>query len=59
MAVWFPDMSCYFWLVKIHKIANDSAATEVRKNVWTDLDLLEFYEHFEVYFLLNLETIKF
>ncbi len=46
-------------LVKSHKIANNLTATEARKNVWTDIDLLEFYEHFEVYFLLNLETIKF
>jgi hypothetical protein len=30
VASWVPDMFCNFYLVKIHKIANNSATTEAR-----------------------------
>ncbi len=31
LVVLFPDMSCNFCLVKIHKIANNSATTQARE----------------------------
>jgi hypothetical protein len=31
VAAWFPDMFCYFYFVKKHKIAKNSTATEARK----------------------------
>jgi hypothetical protein len=31
VAAWVPDMFCNFYLVKSHKIANNSATTEARE----------------------------
>jgi hypothetical protein len=36
VAVWFPDMFCYFYLVKDHKIAKNSATTKAREKISTD-----------------------
>jgi hypothetical protein len=38
----FPDMFCNFHLVKSHKVANNSAATEAREKVSTDFESVEF-----------------
>ncbi len=37
-----PDMLCSFCLVKNNKIANNSATTEAREKISTDLESLEF-----------------
>jgi hypothetical protein len=39
---WSPDMFCNFYLVKNQKIASDSATTEAREKMRTDLESLEF-----------------
>jgi hypothetical protein len=39
-----PDMFCNIFLVKSHKIANNSATTEVREKISTDLESVEFYK---------------
>jgi hypothetical protein len=39
MAALVPDV---FYLVKNHKIANNSATTEAREKISTDLESLEF-----------------
>jgi hypothetical protein len=36
-----PDMVCNFYLVKIHKIVNNSATTEAREKISTYLESLE------------------
>jgi hypothetical protein len=36
-----PDMFCNFYLTKNHKIANNSATTEARLKISTDLESLE------------------
>jgi hypothetical protein len=46
VAAWFPDMICNFYFVKNHKIANNSAATEAREKIRTDLESLDFLENF-------------
>jgi hypothetical protein len=39
VAAWVPDMFCNFYLVKIHKIANNSSVTtEAREKIGTDLE---------------------
>ncbi len=42
-------------LVKNHKIANNSATTEAREKISTNLESSEFF----MYVWLNLKTIKF
>jgi hypothetical protein len=37
VAAWVPDLLCNFYLVKSHKIANNSATTEGREKISTDL----------------------
>jgi len=43
-----PDMFCNFYLVKNHKIANNSATTEAREKTSTYLESLEFKKFFDV-----------
>jgi hypothetical protein len=38
---WFPDMFCNFYLMKNHKNAYDSATTEAKEKIRTDLESLE------------------
>jgi hypothetical protein len=38
-----PDMLCHFYLVKNHKIANNSTTTKTREKISTDLKSLEFF----------------
>jgi hypothetical protein len=38
MAAWVPDMFCNFYLVKNHKIANNSRTTEAREKLSKNLD---------------------
>jgi hypothetical protein len=42
VAALVSDMFCDFYLVKNHKIANNSATTEAREKISTDLKSLEF-----------------
>jgi hypothetical protein len=42
VAAWFPNMFCNFYLVKNHKIANNSTTTKAREKISTDLESLEF-----------------
>ncbi len=42
VAALVPDMFLNFYWVKNHKIANNSATTEPREKVSTDLEYLEF-----------------
>ncbi len=42
MAAWVQDMFCNFYLVKSHKIDNNSATTEARGKISTYLESLEF-----------------
>ncbi len=42
------DMFCNFYLVKNHKIANNSATTEAREKISTDLESLEFQKFFDI-----------
>jgi hypothetical protein len=37
IAAWFPDMFCYFYLVKNSKIAKNSTATKAREKISTDI----------------------
>ncbi len=39
-----PDMFCHFYLVKNHKIADNSATDEAREIISTYLESLEFLE---------------
>ncbi len=55
MAAWVPEMFRNFYLVKSHKIADNSATAEAREKKSTDLESLEFV----MYAYLNLEIIKF
>jgi hypothetical protein len=41
VAALVSDMFCNFYLAKSHKIANNSATTEAREKISTDLDSLE------------------
>ncbi len=41
VAAWIPNIFCNFYLVKSHKIANNSATTEAREKISTDLESLE------------------
>ncbi len=38
-----PNMFCNFYLVKNHKIANNSTTTKARAKISTDLESLKFY----------------
>ncbi len=42
VAAWDPDIFSNFYLMKSHKIANNSANTETREKISTDLKSLEF-----------------
>jgi len=44
VAAQVSDMFCNFYLVKNHKIADNSTTTKVREKISTDLDSLEFLE---------------
>jgi hypothetical protein len=41
-------MFCNFYLVKNHKLAYNSATTEAREKIRTDLESLEFEKIFDV-----------
>jgi hypothetical protein len=43
-----PDMFCNFYLVKNHKIANNSATTKAREKISTYLEFLEVENFFDV-----------
>jgi hypothetical protein len=52
------DMFCNFYLAESHKIANNSATTEAREKISTDLESLELkkfdvcltkFEYYEIY----------
>ena len=58
VAALVPDMVCNFYLVKNHKIANNSATIEAReknKHIFGILGILEKM----MYVCLHLKTIKF
>jgi hypothetical protein len=42
VAAWFPDMFCSFNLVTNHKIAINSATTEAREKISSNLESSEF-----------------
>jgi len=42
VAAWVPDMFCNYYLVKSNTIANNSATTEAREKMNTDLESVEF-----------------
>jgi hypothetical protein len=46
VAAFFPEMFCKFYLVKNHKIANNSATTEAREKISNYLEFLEFFQKF-------------
>ncbi len=48
VAALVPDKFCNFYLVKNHKIANNSATTEAREKISTYLESLEFWKNFDV-----------
>jgi hypothetical protein len=41
LAALFPDLFCNFYLVKNHKIANNSATTKAREKISANLESLE------------------
>jgi hypothetical protein len=43
VAAWVAIMFCNFYLVKNHKIANNSTSAGAREKLSTDLESLEFY----------------
>jgi hypothetical protein len=49
VAALVPDMSCYFYVMKNHKIANNSTTTEAREKISTYLKSLEFLKIFDVH----------
>ncbi len=57
MAAGVPDMFCNFYLMKSHRIANNSATTEAREKITTFLESVELKKM--MYVWLNLKTIKF
>jgi hypothetical protein len=42
LAALFPDMFCDFYLVKNHKIAENSTTTEAREKISAGLESIEF-----------------
>jgi hypothetical protein len=42
VAAWVPDMLCNFYLVKNHKITNNSKRTEAGEKISTDLESIDF-----------------
>ena len=48
VAALVPYMFCNFYLVKNHKIANNSASTETREKITTYLWSLEFMNFFDI-----------
>ncbi len=65
MAAWVPDSFCNFYLVKSHKIANNSSTTEAGEKIIVDLESVEFskflnmcltkFENYQIY-LIKLAT---
>jgi hypothetical protein len=49
VAAWVSDMFCNFYLVKNHKIANNSTTNKARLKISTYLESLEFQKCIEVY----------
>jgi hypothetical protein len=49
VAAWVPDMFCNFYLVKSHKIANNSATTEARGKNKHRFGILRILETFLMY----------
>jgi hypothetical protein len=47
VAALFLDMSCNFYLVKNHKIAQNSTTTKAREKISTDLEPLYFLCRFD------------
>jgi hypothetical protein len=47
VAALVPAMFCNFYLVKNHKIADNSATTQAREKMSTLLESLEFKKNFE------------
>jgi hypothetical protein len=47
VATFIVDVFCYFYKVKNHKSANDSATTEAREQISADLETSEFKEYFD------------
>jgi hypothetical protein len=43
VAAWFPDMFCNFYLVRNHKIAQNSTTTKAREKIRTDLEFLRIF----------------
>ncbi len=41
VTAWVKDMFCNFYIVKIHQIVNNSATTETREKLMTDLKSLK------------------
>jgi hypothetical protein len=55
-------MFCNFYLMKSHKIANNSKTAKAREKISIVLESLKFYEFFlmeDMYVRLNLKTIQF
>ncbi len=48
MAALVPDMFCNIYLVKNHKIANNSATTKATEKIGTYLDSLEVLKSFDM-----------
>jgi hypothetical protein len=48
VAALVPDMFCKFYLMKNHKIADDSATTEAREKISAYLESLEFYKFLDI-----------
>ncbi len=48
MAAWFPVLYCNFYLVKNHKIAENSTTTKAREKISADLETLQFQKFFAV-----------
>ncbi len=48
MAACVSDMFWNIYLVKIHKIANNSATAEAREKISTDFESVEFYIIFDM-----------
>ncbi len=50
MAAWDSDMFCNFYLVKNHKIANNSTTSKAGEKISTYLESLEFHKFSDVCF---------
>jgi hypothetical protein len=56
VAAWVPDMFCNFYLVKCHKIANNSATIEAKEKKISHLESFEFWSIFD--FLTKFENYQ-